>query len=302
MAFRLDAQGRERREDMAIFGVPPTSAFIRPTLLAGRWLRPDDTNAIVIKVHTLKKDSSLHVGGPLTLKLNGRESTWQVVGLVTTQLIGFTEIRGELAMAYVADTALSRALGAVGKVNRVVLKVAGPALHDEKALITQLEATFEQHGLRIRRIDTNSQFRRLATRLIGILTALLGFAAVMFAAVGGLSLTSTMTLNVLERIREIGVLRAIGRPNSTVRGIILYEGAAVGLLSWILGIIFAWPVSLLMNYASGQAFFAVPLHSTYPLYAPLAWLFLAVTIGLLASYLPAHNAAKLSIRATLAYT
>lgn len=302
MAFRLDAEGRESREDMAIFGVPPTSAFIRPTLLAGRWLRPDDTNAIVMNVHTLKKDSSLSIGGPLTLKINGRESTWQVVGLVTTQLIGFTEIRGELAMAYVTDTALSRALGAVGKVNRVVLSVAGPAAQDEKVLITQLEDTFDQHGLRIRRIDTNMQFRQLATRLIGILTLLLGFAAVLFAAVGGLSLTSTMTLNVLERIREIGVLRAIGGPNHTVRGIILYEGAAVGLLSWFLGTLFSWPVSLLMNYALGQAFFAVPLHSTYPLYAPLAWLLLAVTIALLASYVPARNAAKLSIRETLAYT
>lgn len=301
MGFRLHADGQESREDMAIFGIPPSSAFVRPTLLAGRWLQPEDTAAIVINIHTLKKEPDLQVGGALTLKINGRESSWQIVGIATTQLVGFNEMRGELPIAYVNEVALSNTLGAVGRINRVVIKTAEHSVQAEQATITHVEEAFAQQRLRIRSIDTHSRLQRLATRMIGILTALLTFAAFLFAAVGGISLTSTMTLNVLERIREIGVLRAIGGPNHTVREIILYEGAAVGLLSWVLGAFFSLPITLLMNYALGQAFFAVPLHNAFPVHAPLAWLFLAVAIGLLASYVPARNAAQLSVRETLTY-
>jgi putative ABC transport system permease protein len=111
-----------------------------------------------------------------------------------------------------------------------------------------------------------------------------------------------MTLNVLERIREIGVLRAIGGSNETIREIILYEGGAVGLLSWLLGALLSVPLSLMINYALGVSFFAVPLRNSFPLYVPLLWLVLAMSIALLASYVPARNASRLSVREILSYS
>lgn len=57
-----------------------------------------------------------------------------------------------------------------------------------------------------------------------------------------------------------------------------------------------------MNYTLGLSFFAVPMHNTFPLYGPLLWLLLALTIALIASYLPARNAAQLSVREILAYS
>ncbi len=301
LGFRKYADGRESREDTAIFGVPPTSTFIRPTLLAGRWLRPDDTQAVVVNIYTMKKEPDLRLGGPLVLQINGRERTWQIVGVVTSQMISFTELRPELQIVYANTAVLGEAVGTVGKVNRIVLQLADRSDHSSEVMVTTLERAFDQRGLHIRSIETNARLLRVVNRLIGVMTALLTFAAIMFAAVGGLSLSSTMTLNVLERIREIGVLRAIGGSNGTIREIILYEGAAVGLLSWLLGALFAFPLSLLMNYVLGLTFLAVPLRNSFPFYAPLVWLLLALAIALLASYFPARNAARLTVREILAY-
>ena len=301
-AFRAYPDGRQSQEDVALFGPPADSAFIRPTLLAGRWLRPDDTQALVINVYVTEKEPDLQLGSKVVFKINGRETTWQIVGIVTSQLMGFAEVRPGLQIAYANYAPLTRAIGEVDKVDRIVLKTATAGDRATDAIVTTIEDDFARRGIHIRSIETNARILSVVNRMIGILTVLLTFAAIMFAAVGGLSLTSTMTLNVLERIREIGVLRAIGGSNQIIRAIILYEGAAVGLLSWLLGAILAVPLSWIMNYALGISFFAVPLRNSFPLYGPLLWLLLAVTIALGASYLPARNAARLSVREILSYS
>ncbi|MCX6050085.1 MAG: ABC transporter permease [Chloroflexi bacterium] len=301
MAFRAYPDGRQSREDVALFGPPADSAFIHPTLLAGRWLQPGDTQALVVNVFVTKKEPDLQLGSQYVLKINGRDTTWRIVGIVTSQMMGFAEVRPDMQIAYANYAALTHAIGEVDKVDRIVLKTATHSDSSTDTIVKAIEDDFDQRGLHIRSIETNARILSVVNRMIGILTALLTFAAVMFAAVGGLSLMSTMTLNVLERIREIGVLRAIGGSNQMIRAIILYEGAAVGLLSWLLGAILAIPLSWIMNYALGLAFFAVPLHNSFPLYGPLLWLFLAVTIALVASYLPARNASRLSVREILSY-
>lgn len=300
-AFRTYADGRQSREDISLFGVPADSAFIRPTLLAGRWLRTDDTQALVVNVYVMQKEPDLQLGSQINLKINGRDTSWQIVGVVTSQMMGFADVRPEMQIAYTDYAALTRAIGEVDKVDRIVLKTASSTDSATDTIVNTLEADFARRGLHIRSVETNARILGVINRLIGILTALLTFSAIMFAAVGGLSLTSTMTINVLERIREIGVLRAIGGSNQTIRAIILYEGAAVGLLSWLLGEILSIPFSWLMNAALGRSFLAVPLHNSFPLYGPLFWLLLALTIALIASYLPARNASRLSVREILTY-
>ena len=54
----------------------------------------------------------------------------------------------------------------------------------------------------------------------------------ILAGVGGLGLMTTMSLNVLERRREMGVLRAIGATPAMVWRLVVAEGAFVALLSW----------------------------------------------------------------------
>ena len=65
----------------------------------------------------------------------------------------------------------------------------------------------------------------------------------VLAVVGGLGLMTSMSLNVLERRREMGVLRAIGATPRTVWLIVVAEAVATAILSWALAALVAWPFS-----------------------------------------------------------
>ena len=85
--WRFDNGRRMRPDDaqsdpLQVRGVPAASALIRPRVVEGRWLLPEDENAIVVNTLFLKDEPNVKLGSQFKLKLNGRETDWQVVGIV----------------------------------------------------------------------------------------------------------------------------------------------------------------------------------------------------------------------------
>ncbi|MGE5603813.1 MAG: ABC transporter permease, partial [Nitrososphaerales archaeon] len=84
--WRFDS-GRRVRPDktegdpLQVRGIPAQSALIRPQVVEGRWLLPEDENAIVVNTMFLKDEPDVKVGSDLKLKINGRETDWVVVGI-----------------------------------------------------------------------------------------------------------------------------------------------------------------------------------------------------------------------------
>jgi putative ABC transport system permease protein len=125
--------------------------------------------------------------------------------------------------------------------------------------------------------------------------------ALLLAFVGGLGLMGTMSINVLERTREIGVMRAIGASTPAILQIVIVEGMLVGFLSWVCGTVVALPLGKLMSDAVGVSFLRAPLSYTFSLQGALLWLGAVLVLAALASLWPARNAARLSVREVLAY-
>jgi putative ABC transport system permease protein len=125
--------------------------------------------------------------------------------------------------------------------------------------------------------------------------------AFLFAAAGGLSLMGTMSLNVLERTQEIGIMRAVGATSHIVRQVIIVEGVFVGLVSWLLATLLAYPLGKVMSIAVGLSFIKVPLTYDFAPSGILYWLIIVMVLSIIASYLPARNASRLKGRAVLAY-
>jgi putative ABC transport system permease protein len=108
-------------------------------------------------------------------------------------------------------------------------------------------------------------------------------------------------LNVLERTKEIGVLRAIGASNSNVVRIVLTEGVSTGLLSWVLASLLAMPLSRELSDLIGTRMLSWPLAYTFPPIGILIWLGAVIVLAAAASYLPARRATQLTVRDVLAY-
>jgi len=111
----------------------------------------------------------------------------------------------------------------------------------------------------------------------------------------------TMSINTLERTREIGVMRAIGASNMDIQMIVLVEGMTIGLISWAASLVLSIPITSVLTYGVGVAIFKAPLDFTFGIEGILTWLIGTLFIAALASALPARRASRLTVRDTLAY-
>jgi putative ABC transport system permease protein len=182
--------------------------------------------------------------------------------------------------------------------------MAVTARHDrasQVATAADLERELKRRGLRVTAVYKTAEEKEEAARAFSAITVLLLLMAMLLALVGGLGLMGTMGLNVIERTREIGVMRAIGASDRAVWGIVLFEGVVIGLLSWLLALLVAPFLGRLLAYGVGMAFFQMPLHYAFAPNGALLWLAVVVVLSALASLLPARNATRVSVREVLAY-
>jgi putative ABC transport system permease protein len=127
------------------------------------------------------------------------------------------------------------------------------------------------------------------------------FMAGLLALVGGMGLAGTMSLNVMERTREIGVLRAVGASNGAVRKIVLSEGVVVGLLGWALSAVISLPFGYLLTQVVSRAMFGAGVVYYIDPTGIWMWAVLVQVIAALSSLAPAQHAARLTVREVLAY-
>lgn len=164
-----------------------------------------------------------------------------------------------------------------------------------------LETHFEQIGLKVSATETIAGERERIETVFNIIVGFLSVMAVLLAVVGGLGLMGTMSINVLERIREIGIIRAIGASDGAVQQIVIVEGVLIGCLSWLVGVLIALPVSVLLSNVVGELILQDALTYTFSVGGALLWLVVVVLLAALASFLPARGASRLTVREVLAY-
>ena len=140
------------------------------------------------------------------------------------------------------------------------------------------------------------QFEEIQNFLIyfDMALGLIGLIALVTASLG---ITNTMIMSILERRREIGVLKALGADDSDIRRIFLFEAAAIGTLGSVIGILFGWVISRIASFVAQTAMRHEGVQ-VVDLFALPLWLIaiamaFGVVVSLLAGYYPARRAARL---------
>jgi putative ABC transport system permease protein len=111
----------------------------------------------------------------------------------------------------------------------------------------------------------------------------------------------SLGISVVERTREIGVMRAIGARSPAIMGLFVMEGVLQGVLSWLMAIPIAFVVSQPLARLLGQTMIEIELDYAFSGTAVVIWLLVIIVISLLASILPARQAIRISVRESLAY-
>jgi putative ABC transport system permease protein len=289
---RIRPDGTEN-EQLQVIAPPAGTALISPNILEGRWLVPTDKDEIVVNTDVVKDEKDIAIGSELTLKIGAKKTRWHVVGIVKGALSGPIMYVNQPYFAQVAET--------TGQSSFFVVQTRDHdgAVQDNTA--KEIEERMKKMSARVTNTETNAGIRQQITNQFNVLIIFLMIMAVLLAVVGGLGLMGTMSINVLERTREIGVMRAVGASNFAVFRIFITEGMIIGIVSWFLGSILSIPLSQFLSNVVGNAFMHSPLDYKFSPEGVFIWLAIVLVISCGASFMPAWRAVSISVRDTLSY-
>ncbi len=228
---------------LTLAAIPPSGPLFSTALLSGRWLEPSDDDAVVLNEEALDFFPGAKVGDVLRWSARGEHLELRVLGIARQRM--------NSATGYVTSATFAKRVDPTGTsaVYRVVLRDHALASVDQAA--TQIEQALEARHIVTRFIVTESMMRQEVGGHFNLLLAALDFIAVLMGTVGMLGLFSTMVVRVLERRRELGVLRAVGATSRTVLGSILLEGTLVGALGGVAAAVLSVPLSSALGYVVG---------------------------------------------------
>ncbi|MCZ6528983.1 MAG: FtsX-like permease family protein [Chloroflexi bacterium] len=274
-------------------GIPRDTQMYTPKLTAGRNLDPGDGHALLLN-QKLAKDLGLTLGDQIEIDLgDAGTSNWTIVGLIF-------DITNDQSTAYMHVDTLNEELHQVGRASiaRIVSRDSTRAAQD--ALLSDLELMFEARGTDLAFVRASVEDQERAEAQFGILTTILMTMTVVMAAVGSIGLSGTLSINVIERRREIGVMRAVGASSRDVGLIMIMEGLLLGLASWAIAV----PISILVGRPFVNTIGAIiEFPGPYQLSVSglWIWLLIVVVLSLVASWLPANRASQVSVNESLAY-
>lgn len=296
-AARVRGDGTES-PPLLLYGIPAKTDYFKPEIIAGRWLEPGDTDALVVDSLFTRNEPDIGVGSTVELKTGGspgRESlkrSWHVVGVV----------RGDFLQPYVYASRpyLDAITASGGGVRTVVVRTRAHDEASQKDVARRLATYLGDRGLPVGETLAQRTLQNMIGSSLNIVVVFLVIMATLLVAVGGIGLAGTMSINVLESTREIGVMRAVGASNGSIYQVFITEAVVVGLISWALGAIVAVPMSWVLTLALGDAM-GFALTWGFSPAGVAAWLVFVVVISVLASLLPAYRAARVSVAEAIAY-
>ncbi len=281
-------------DNVSILAPPAESVLVEPLMVSGRWVQAGDEKKLTISEGIFDLYPDLQAGDYLPLKVNGKEESWEVVGIFK-----FINMEGILGYAPYEYISRDQNMANLSFSYRIVTEQHDRAYQEMMA--EDLDAYFRDHGFHVQEATPGLATLDSAAESLDILISFLLIMALLTAVVGSMGLAGTMSMNVLERTREIGIMRAIGATDTRIITMVLVEGLLIGVISFILGIFLAVPFTYGLSWIVSTAIFETPIAVVFTPMGYAIWAGLVIVLSTLASVLPARSAARLTIREVLAY-
>jgi putative ABC transport system permease protein len=279
---------------IVLTGVEPDTQEYRYQLVAGRWFSGNEPNALLIS-EDAARNTHLKVGDALTFSSATNTVTWTIigevqdlngvggfagVGLTTVDSLNtFNGLPANLAPGFMIQ-AVDRSEGAVDQ------------------MANRLDDTLSHIGL-APTVTTAHEFKDRSQSQLRILYLLLYVVAAVVALVGMLALFNTLTTSVLERRREIGILRSMGATGWRVASVFWLEGISLAVIGWFVGILLGIPAAY--GFVTLIQAVLVPLPFAFDPTTLGVMLIFIIAIATLASFGPVLSAARVRVVDTLRY-
>jgi putative ABC transport system permease protein len=264
-------------------------SMVTTQLEAGRYLQPGDSNAVVIS-NSLAHTTFLQ---PITLNrpitIGGK--SFKVVGILVSSGGGFGGGGGDNTVYMPADYARQVITTNVSRnqFTLIMLKIADPALATSIAAAITQKLMPERHVNPRTQDFTVTAFAAIQQQITNIVQSISLFLAAIAAVsllVGAVGIANTMFMSVMERTRQIGLLKALGATDNEVMKLFIMESGLFGFVGGIIGIIFGILISVMIS-AVGLSAVVTPQLLVFALA-------FSVFVGVLSGVAPARSASKMN--------
>lgn len=206
----------------------------------GRLLRPGDRSSVVLgakAVESFGSDNPLRIGN--SIRVN--QTSFRVVGILKE--------RGDLFL----DNTMFMSFGDIQRLSNLDTYTSVRISFYENADLNFMKKRIEE------RLNPNPRFQNVIVtspqqaidqfnQIIGVLQLIIGFISSIALMVGGINVMNTMYSNILERINEISVMKALGATNSDIRNLFLIESSVLGLIGATIGFLLSFTLAKILSY------------------------------------------------------
>jgi len=285
---------------VSVTGIDPVvwRSMVTTELEAGRYIQPGDSNVVVIG-YSLAHETFLQ---PITLNrlvtIGGK--TFKVVGIFVQSGGGFGGGGGDTAVYMPNDPARDVITTNISRntFSSIMVKVTDPNLANEVAADIVAKLMPSRHVNQRTRDFTVTEFAVIQQQITSVVQTISLFLAAIAAVsllVGAVGIANTMFMSVMERTRQIGLLKALGATDGEVMKLFLMESGLFGFVGGVLGIIFGVSISVIISVVGLRAI--GPGGTMNPVVTPQLLLFalgFSIFVGIISGVAPARSAAKMN--------
>lgn len=281
-------------EGVGIIALPYDTDLVNLRVEKGRWLQGSKEPEVVMNKHAVELYGNPKVGEYRSLKHAGKELTVKLVGVVWEL---------DKPKIYMDEKQYDDFANPDHLVNSLMFVAKDKSYDKVMTLKREIEKAIAPTDLNVLYVISQAERVKIVYDHLNIILTTIVFLALTVLVVSALGMASATGINIMERTREIGVLRAIGATPEIIHRLFIVEGMIVSVAGVFLGLLLSWPLSMAASPFFGKLMLGegALLRFVFSAYGFWITLFTTIIFGWLASRIPARKAIRVSTREALAY-
>jgi putative ABC transport system permease protein len=291
---RLQTISISTTKGIGIVALPYDTDLVNWDVIKGRWLKAPDELEFVMNQRAVETFGNVVVGEYYPIDIRGKLLKGKLVGVVK---------EFDVEKIYIDKNQYDALANPDHLVNSLMFVAENNDYNRIITLKKDIEKAIVSSDLNVFYVVSQAERAQIIYNHLDIILTIITFLALLVLVVGALGMASATGINIMERTREIGVMRAIGATPKMIYGLFVAEGMVMSVAGISLGLLLGLPLSIAASAFFGDLILGagVPLDFAFSKLGFLITLALNLTFAWLASRIPARQAIKVSTREALAY-